>query len=316
MSRDLEPHQPSVEHIPVLLDEIIEGLAIRPGGRYVDGTLGGGGHAQAILEASAPDGQLLGLDADPDAIERCHKRLKDYAHRATLVQANFSEMSNVATLSGFERMDGALLDLGLSSQQLGTAKRGFSFQLDGPLDMRFGSQGQPAVEMLNELPEQELAHIIWYYGEEHRSRRIAKEIVKHRPIDNTLKLADTVVNAIGSRGRLHPATKTFMALRIATNRELDVLEAVLPQILSLLAEGSGRMAVISYHSLEDRLVKQWMLRESRDCVCPEELLECRCDHKATLRLVTRKPIRPSDEETRRNPRSRSARLRLAEKLPE
>jgi len=316
MSRDLEPHQPSVKHIPVLLDETIEGLAIRPGGRYVDGTLGGGGHAQAILEASAPDGQLLGLDADPDAIERCHKRLKDYAHRATLVQANFSEMSNVATLSGFERMDGALLDLGLSSQQLGTAKRGFSFQLDGPLDMRFGSQGQPAVEMLNELPEQELAHIIWYYGEEHRSRRIAKEIVKHRPIDNTLKLADTVVNAVGSRGRLHPATKTFMALRIATNRELDVLEAVLPQILSLLAEGSGRMAVISYHSLEDRLVKQWMLRESRDCVCPEELLECRCDHKATLRLVTRKPIRPSDEETRRNPRSRSARLRLAEKLPE
>jgi len=316
MSRDLEPHQPSVEHIPVLLDEIIEGLAIRPGGRYVDGTLGGGGHAQAILEASAPDGQLLGLDADPEAIERCHKRLKDYAHRATLVQANFSELSNVATLSGFERMDGALLDLGLSSQQLGTAKRGFSFQLDGPLDMRFGSQGQPAVEMLNELPEQEVAHIIWYYGEEHRSRRIAKEIVKHRPIDNTLKLADTVANAVGSRGRLHPATKTFMALRIATNRELDVLEAVLPQILSLLAEGSGRMAVISYHSLEDRLVKQWMLRESRDCVCPEELLECRCDHKATLRLVTRKPIRPSDEETRRNPRSRSARLRLAEKLPE
>jgi 16S rRNA (cytosine1402-N4)-methyltransferase len=315
MSRDLEPHQSSVEHIPVLLDETIEGLAIRPGGRYVDGTLGGGSHAQAILEASAPDGQLLGLDADPEAIERCRKRLRDYTQRATLIQTNFSELGAVATLNGFEQVDGALLDLGLSSQQIGSAKRGFSFQLNGPLDMRFGLEGSSAMEMVNALPEAELAHILWFYGEEHQSRRIAREIVRRRPVSSTLELAGTVAEAVGSRGKLHPATKTFMALRIATNRELEVLEAVLPQILDLLAQGSGRMAVISYHSLEDRLVKQWMFRESRDCVCPEELPQCRCDHKATLRLVSRKPIRPSEEETKRNPRSRSARLRLAEKLP-
>lgn len=303
-------------HRPVLLRETIEGLAVLPGKHFIDATLGGGGHAGAILQGSAPDGRLLGLDADPEAIARCRKRLAPYHQRVTLVHANFADLEAVARTHGFRDVGGVLFDLGLSSHQLAASERGFSFQLDGPLDMRFDPQrGRTAAELVNGLSESELADLLWRYGEEHRSRRIARVIVRRRPLHTTAELAAAVIAAVGHRGRLHPATKTFMALRIATNDELSALEVALPQAVRLLAPGRGRIAVLSYHSLEDRLTKQWLQREARDCICPPDIPECRCGHKASLRILTRKPIRPSPQETAANPRSRSARLRLAERLP-
>lgn len=304
------------DHWPVLLQETIEGLALQPGKDFIDGTLGGGGHAEAILKGSAPDGRLLGLDADPEAIARCRERLAPYHRRVTLVHANFADLEEVARGHGFSSVDGVLLDLGLSSPQLAAPERGFSFQLDGPLDMRFDpQQGPTAAELVNDLAEAELADLLWRYGEEHRSRRIAREIVRRRPLHSTAELAAAVSAAVGRRGRLHPATRCFMALRIAVNDELAALEAALPQAVRLLTPGQGRLAVLSYHSLEDRLTKQWLRREARDCICPPDAPACRCEHKASLRLLTRKPIRPTPEEMGANPRSRSARLRLAERLP-
>ncbi|MBC8447022.1 MAG: 16S rRNA (cytosine(1402)-N(4))-methyltransferase RsmH [Chloroflexi bacterium] len=304
------------DHWPVLLQETIEGLALQPGKDFIDGTLGGGGHAEAILKGSAPDGRLLGLDADPEAIARCRGRLALYHPRVTLVHANFADLEEVARGHGFSSVDGVLLDLGLSSPQLAAPERGFSFQLDGPLDMRFDpQQGPTAAELVNDLAEAELADLLWRYGEEHRSRRIAREIVRRRPLHSTAELAAAVSAAVGRRGRLHPATRCFMALRIAVNDELAALEAALPQAVRLLTPGQGRLAVLSYHSLEDRLTKQWLRREARDCICPPDAPACRCEHKASLRLLTRKPIRPTPEEMGANPRSRSARLRLAERLP-
>jgi len=308
--------QEEVNHLPVLLQETIEGLSVRPGGHFIDATLGGGGHAQAILEASAPDGRLLGLDADPEAIARCRKRLAPYGQRVVIVHANFADLESVARSHGFNDVDGVLFDLGLSSFQLAAPERGFSFQLEGPLDMRFDPRRGPrAADLINGLSETELADLLWRYGEERRSRRIAREIIRRRPLRTTAELADAVIAAVGRGGRLHPATKTFMALRIATNDELAALEAALPQAMRLLTPGQGRLAVLSYHSLEDRLIKRWLQREARNCICPPEAPECRCGHKATLRILTRKPVRPSPEEMAANPRSRSARLRLAERLP-
>ena len=305
-----------VNHLPVLLKETIEGLAVQAGKHFIDATLGGGGHALAILEASAPDGRLLGLDADPEAIARCHERLAPYHQRVILVHANFADLEALARTHGFSDVDGVLLDLGLSSFQLAAPERGFSFQLDGPLDMRFDPRrGRTAADLVNGLSETELADILWRYGEEHRSRRIARQIVRRRPLHTTAELAAAVSAAVGRRGRLHPATRAFMALRIAANDELVALEAALPQAGRLLASGQGRLAVLSYHSLEDRLTKQWLQREARDCICPPGIPECRCGHQASLRILTRKPIRPSPEEIATNPRSRSARLQLAERLP-
>jgi 16S rRNA (cytosine1402-N4)-methyltransferase len=302
-------------HEPVLLAETIAGLGVRPNGVYVDGTLGDGGHASAILEASAPGGRLLGLDADPEAIERCREHLRHFGERLTTVHANFVRLGEIATAYGFGSVDGIALDLGLSSRQLSDAKRGFSFQSAGPLDMRFNPQeGRTAADLVNSLAESELADLLWKYGEERQSRRIAREIVRSRPLQSTSELADAVARAIGHRGRIHPATRTFMALRIATNAELAALQEVLPQALSLLAPGRGRLAVLSYHSLEDRVTKQWMQREAKDCICPPESPECRCGHARSLRLLYRKPITPSAQEIERNPRSRSARLRAAERL--
>lgn len=304
-----------VNHLPVLLKETIEGLAVQPGKHFIDATVGGGGHAQAILEASSPDGRLLGLDADAEAIARCRQRLAPYGPRVTLVHANFADLEATARVHGFTEVDGVLFDLGLSSFQLAAPERGFSFQLDGPLDMRFDlRRSLTAADLVNKLSETELADLLWRYGEERRARRIAREIVRRRPLHTTAELAAAVIAAVGRRGRLHPATKTFMALRIATNDELAALDAALPQAVRLLAPGRGRLAVLSYHSLEDRLTKQWLQRESRDCICPPDAPECRCGHKASLRILTRKPIRPSPEEIAANPRSRSARLRLAERL--
>lgn len=289
-------------------------MQVKPGGRYIDGTLGGGGHAAGILERSSPAGRLLGIDADPTAIAISIERLAEYGPRVTLVNANFAQLAEIAAQYGFCPADGILLDLGLSSLQLASGERGFSFQVEGPLDMRFNPhQGNPASELVNELSTPELADILYRYGEERQARRIARAIVAARPIHTTRQLAEVVARAVGRRGKIHPATRTFQALRIAVNDELSALSQALPQAVEFLAP-QGRLAVISYHSLEDRLVKQFYRRESQDCICPPEVPVCRCHHRATLEIVTKKPITPSELELKANPRCRSAKLRIAARL--
>jgi 16S rRNA (cytosine1402-N4)-methyltransferase len=301
-------------HIPVLYQEVLTGLQIKPGGRYIDATVGGGGHASGILVASAPDGDLLGIDADPMAVALAGERLAESGKRVALVQGNFADLEGIALEHGFCPVDGILLDLGLSSLQLEAEGRGFSFQLDGPLDMRFDpSQTTTAADLVNGLSVEELADILFRYGEEPRSRRIARAIVAGRPIHTTGELAALVERAVGRRRRLHPATRTFQALRVAINEELECLAEALPQALRLLMSG-GRLAIISFHSLEDRKVKQFFRNEARDCLCPPEVPVCICGHRATLGIVTKKPIRPSAEEVAANPRSRSAKLRIAYRL--
>ncbi|MBI4757623.1 MAG: 16S rRNA (cytosine(1402)-N(4))-methyltransferase RsmH [Chloroflexi bacterium] len=301
-------------HVPVLYEEVLEGLAVKPGGVYIDGTVGGGGHARGILERSAPESRLLGIDADPAAIEASGENLKDFHNRITLLNDNFRRLEVIASEAGFASVDGVLLDLGVSSWQLAEAKRGFSFLEDGPLDMRFDpGGGVRASDLVNERSEQELADIFFTYGEERRSRKLAKTIVAARPIYTTRQLAQVVERAVGKGGRIHPATRIFQALRIAVNQELEALKAVLPQAAKLLRPG-GRLAIISFHSLEDRIVKRYMQRESKDCLCPPNTPTCICGHRAILKIITRKVITPSADEIDRNPRSRSARLRIAEKL--
>jgi len=308
-------------HIPVLFQAVLDGLRARPGGRYIDATVGGGGHAAGILAASAPDGRLLGLDRDPAAIDVARARLASSAGRVVLVHSSFSHLAEVAHTCGFVPIDGILFDLGLSSLQLSDPARGFAFMKNGPLDMRFDPtmDGPTAATLVNDLPLEQLTSLLFRYGEERQARRIAKAIVAHRPLRATEELAAVVESVVGRHGRIHPATRTFQALRIAVNDELAALEAALPQAVEILAPGA-RLAVISFHSLEDRMVKRFMRRESRDCICPPELPVCTCDHQATLRLVMRpgsgrrKPIRPAPEEVAANPRARSARLRVAERL--
>jgi 16S rRNA (cytosine1402-N4)-methyltransferase len=306
-------------HIPVLLNEVLNGLQVRPGGRYIDATVGEGGHAAEILSASSPDGRLLGLDRDPGALEVAHARLVSYAGRFVLVHSSYTRLAAIAPAfalaRGFVPADGVLFDLGLSSLQLADPDRGFSFAKDGPLDMRFDptTSGQTAADLVNQLSSDELADLLYRYGEERQSRRIAEAIVAARPIHTTRELASIVEQAVGrKRRRIHPATLTFQALRIAVNDELAALEETLPQAVEVLAPG-GRLVVISFHSLEDRIIKRFVRRESHDCICPPESPICTCDHRATLRAVTRRPIRPTQEEVSANPRSRSARLRIAEK---
>ena len=306
------PGEPT--HIPVLYQEVLKGLRIKPGGRYIDGTLGGGGHAAGILEKSSPAGQLLGIDADSRAVAISAERLAEYGLRVTLVNANFTRLAEIASQYRFRPADGILLDLGLSSLQLASGERGFSFQLEGPLDMRFNPhQGEPASELVNGLPTPELADILHRYGEERRARRIAQAIVAARPIHTTRQLAEVVARAVGRRGKIHPATRTFQALRIAVNEELSALSQALPQAVELLAP-QGRLVVISYHSLEDRLVKRFYRQESQGCICPPQVLVCCCDHRATLEILTKKPITPSELELEANPRCRSAKLRIAARL--
>jgi len=300
-----------VVHVPVLLDEVVNWLRPRSGGRYIDATVGGGGHAIGILKASSPEGKLLGIDSDPEAIALARKNLAGYGARATLVKGNFADLEKIAARFGFFPADGVLFDLGLSSIQLSSPERGFSFRLNGPLDMRFDPEApKTASYFVNEITVDELAEILYRYGEEKQAKRIASAIVKNRPISTTRQLAEVVEKVVGHRRRTHPATKTFMALRIAVNDELKALSEALPQALNILAPG-GRLAVISYHSLEDRIVKGFFRRESKDCICPPEALICTCNHKATLKILTPKPIRPSAEEVAKNPRSRSAKLRIA-----
>jgi len=307
----------SIEHVPVMVREVVAALNVRPGGRYVDGAVGAGGHAIAIIEAASPGGALLGIDKDPDALDVARKRLEPYGDDVRLVEGDFAELGRICRERGFAPVHGVLLDIGLSSLQVDRAERGFSFLREGPLDMRF-SPRQPltAAQIVNEYREDELADIIYRFGEEPRSRRIARRIVERRPLRTTTELAKVVEEAVGGRARRqsHPATRTFQALRIAVNQELLSLDAALPQAYGLLGD-LGRLAVLSYHSLEDRLVKEFVRRESRDCICPPRQPACTCGHKAGLRPVSRGAVRPSPDEVAANPRSRSARLRVAERLP-
>ena len=304
-------------HIPVLLDEVTEGLQPQPGGYFVDCTVGLGGHAAAILDRISLTGRLLGIDADPEAIEISRDRLRDYGEAVTLVNDNFVNLEAICERYRFHPVDGILFDLGISSLQLDTAERGFSFHLDAPLNMRFDSgQGLTASDIVNSFPEQELAKLIARYGEERHSRRIARYIVQNRPIATTVDLAHLIEQVSGAparRGRIHPATRTFMALRIAVNSELQNLEPALKQTLNLLRPG-GRLAVITYHSLEDRIVKQFMRYAASNCLCPPGVLICRCGHVPALKLISRKVIKPTSLEIESNPRSRSAKLRIAERL--
>jgi len=302
-------------HIPVLSREVIETLGVLPGGRYIDCTLGSGGHSQAILEHSYPGGQLLGIDADPDAVQRSEERLKPFEKSVLLVNDNFNNLRDICIKLDFFPVHGILFDLGMASPQLDRDSRGFSFRYDAPLDMRFDpSQRTTAADIINNYSETELARIFKTYGEEIHSRQIAKVIVQQRPIHTTKQLADNIVKTFGGRqGKIHPATRVFQALRIVVNHELENLESSLNQALSLLGFG-GKIVVISYHSLEDRIVKQFFQRESKNCICPPEAITCICGHKANLRIITRHIITPSFSETEMNPRSRSAKLRGAERI--
>jgi 16S rRNA (cytosine1402-N4)-methyltransferase len=305
----------STPHQPVLYQEIIHALQPQDGGHYVDGTLGAGGHARGILEACAPDGRLLGLDVDPQALAIARKILAPYEHRIHLAQASYTSLSYQLEKIGWEAVDGIVLDLGASSMQFDTPERGFSFMQDAPLDMRFGPDApQTAADLVNKLSERELADLIYHYGEERDSRKIARAIVEARPLHTTRELASAIEAVSPRRGdRLHPATRTFQALRIAVNDELASIEAVLPQAVSALRTG-GRLAVISFHSLEDRIVKDFMREQSRDLVNPPYERIYETERKATLKEVNRKPLTSSDEEIQNNPRARSAKLRIAEKL--
>jgi 16S rRNA (cytosine1402-N4)-methyltransferase len=305
----------TVAHKPVLLKEVLSALSIQPGGRYVDCTLGGGGHAMAIIQNSAPGGQLLGIDADPEAIRAAAINLSRYTESILLVNDNFVNINAICHHYDFYPVHGILLDLGLSSMQLYDDPRGFSFQYEAALDMRFNpKQNITAADIVNNYSEVDLAQLIRKYGEEPHSFKIARRIVQSRPVNTTTQLADIVAEAIGGRhGRIHPATRTFQALRIVVNEELEHLEETLGKTIDLLGAG-GRLVVISYHSLEDRIVKQFLQRESKDCICPPSVPVCQCKHTASFRLINKKVITPSEKELDENPRSRSARMRVAERI--
>jgi 16S rRNA (cytosine1402-N4)-methyltransferase len=310
---------PEFDHAPVLLTETVTALAPASGGRYIDATVGGAGHAEKVLELSYPAGLLLGIDADPVALTASSHRLARFGDRVTLAEGYFDTLAEIATAADFTGVQGILFDLGLSSPQIDRADRGFSFQQDAPLDMRFGpSAGVTAEELLATLQAGELEWIFREYGEERFARGIAGRIVlrrRLRPIRTTRDLADIVAHAkpSGRREPIHPATRVFQALRIAVNDELGRLKRALPQAVDLLAPG-GHLAVISFHSLEDRIVKQFVRREAQDCICPPEVPVCSCGHKARLLPITRRPISASAAEVERNPRARSAKLRVAERL--
>jgi 16S rRNA (cytosine1402-N4)-methyltransferase len=309
------PPGDTLTHAPVLTEEVVRHLAVQPGGRYVDCTTGAGGHAKAILEAADPGGLLLGLDADPLAIETAAQTLAKFGNSVRLLHSNFRDLARACRLNSFVPVHGVLFDLGVSSMQLSDRARGFSFQVEAPLDMRF-SPGQTltADDIVNGYDEAPLAEVIWRFGEEVASRRIARAIIRARPIRTTTGLAGVVSRAArGPHHRIHPATRTFQALRIAVNDELAALESGLEQARDILGHG-GRLVVVSFHSLEDRIVKQFLQRESRDCICPPDEPACVCHHRASLRILTKRTVTPTAEEVALNPRSRSARLRAAEKL--
>lgn len=304
-------------HISVLLAPVVALLAPQSGAVIIDGTVGAGGHAAALLEAAGPDGRLLGIDQDMSALALARARLAPFGTRVHLAHACFDRMAELAAEAGIEAADAILLDLGVSSMHLDDPARGFSFLRDGPLDMRMNPDGvgPSAEEIVNTWSESELADLIFRYGEDRLARSIARRIVQARPLASTLALAQVIEAAVPMRLRekIHPATRTFQALRIAVNDELGALERVLPQAIGLLKPG-GRLGVISFHSLEDRIVKQVFRDESTDCLCPPEQPVCTCGHRASLRLITRKPVTAEAAEVALNPRSRSAKLRVAEKV--
>jgi len=308
-------------HLPVMPVEVLGTLVPAPGSLQIDATVGGGGHTERILEAANPDGRVLGLDADQAAIDRVAARLAGYGDRLVLRQANFRQLAEVAPAAGFDAVDGALFDLGLSSFQLADRERGFGFRTGGPLDMRFDStRGVPASELLATLDADELAALFRRYGEERSAWKIAKAIVAARetkPVETAEDLAQLVETVSPGnprqRRRIHPATRVFQALRIAVNEELDALAEGLASAVDLLRPG-GRLVVLSYHSLEDRIVKRFFAAERRGCTCPPEVPVCICGHAPRLRLVTRPSMTPTQAEVDANPRARSARLRAAERL--
>ena len=307
-----------------MVDEILGGLRVEdtPHALWVDGTVGGGGHSHAILSARA-DSRLLGLDLDPHALTLAAERLAEFGERAILRHASYADAPDLLPETlGSEKVDGVLLDLGISSMQIDDAARGFAFRLEGDLDMRFdpASNRATAADLVNEMAPDELADLFFRYGEEPRSRPIARAIAEARPIESTVQLADIIQQNAPkpygkqNRQKIHPATRVFQALRIAVNDELAVVEGALPGLVDALKPG-GRLAVISFHSLEDRIIKQFFKLEATDCICPPKQPICTCDHLASLKLITRKPLTASDAEVAENPRSRSAKLRIVEKLP-
>ncbi len=314
----------SVEHVPVMVEEVLRFLEVRPNGRYIDATVGLGGHAEAIAARLGPEGRLLGIDQDSEALEFARTRLAPFGRRVSLVRGNFRDLAAIAEDAGFREVDGILFDLGVSSLQLERAERGFSFSREGPLDMRMDPtrESLTAAEVVNEWSEEELAEVLRRYGEVRQPRRIARAIVRSRPLRTTWDLARAVEQAVGGardQTKIHPATKVFLALRICVNGELDSLDAALPQAHGLLGFGpdgrqGGRLVVLAFHSLEDRIVKRFLERVTRDCLCPPSLPVCRCGHRRTMRLLTRKPVRPTPDEVARNPRARSAILRAAERI--
>jgi 16S rRNA (cytosine1402-N4)-methyltransferase len=319
-------NQPSVTsvtepgHAPVLLEEAIEALQVRQGGVYLDGTFGGGGHARRILDASAPDGRLVAVDADVAAIQRAEalRASLDRPERLVIVHTNLRHLDDALRDAGVDRVDGVLFDLGVSSYQLDTAERGFSFRHDAPLDMRFDqTRGPSAADLLQTLPETEIADLLFRFGEERRSRRIARDIVAARAPNTqwtTGMLARLVERSIGRKsGAIHPATRTFQALRIAVNGELDAIAPALDAATERLRPG-GRLVVIAFHSLEDRIVKQLIADAGRTCICPPEQPVCTCGVTPWLRRIGR-PVRPSPREIETNPRSRSSIMRVAERVP-
>ncbi len=308
------------QHKSVLIDEVSSFLSpYNSKGIYIDATVGGGGHAEKILESSCPSGRLIGIDIDPLMLRISAGRLQKFKQRCLLVESNYTELAQILEKHNIGEIDGAVFDLGVSTEHFKQAERGFSLTEDGPLDMRLSPRTKiNAFHIVNEWPEKDLANILWKYGEEKQARRIARHIVRKRKetkIMTTGQLRDLIAGKIGGRRgkRVHPATKSFQALRIAVNDELDNIETVLPIVIDRLKPG-GRICVISFHSLEDRLVKTCFKSLARGCICPPEVVECRCQNRPKIKLITGKPVRPKEEELAVNPRSRSARLRIAERI--
>lgn len=307
-------------HIPVLLNEVLKYLSPKNGGVYIDGTVGGGNHACAVLNASAPDGFLLGIDRDEEALAASSKKLAGFAGRFALVRGNYADMAEIAAGQGIEQVDGILLDIGVSSHQLDDKSRGFSYMMDAPLDMRMDqSRGQSAADLVNTADAGELTRILYEYGEEKWAKRIAEFIVqerKNKPFATTFQLVETIKKAVpvGAREKdQHPARRSFQALRIAVNDELGALKRGLEQAIELLGPG-GVLVVISFHSLEDRIVKECFKLHATDCICPPKMPVCVCGHKADLKILTRKPVTAGKDELEENSRSHCALLRAAVKL--
>ena len=308
------------KHVSVLLQETIDGLNVKPDGIYVDGTTGGGGHSYEICKRLGENGRLIGIDQDAEALAAAEKRLEPFAGIVTLVKSNYAQMKEVLKQLGIEKVDGIVLDLGVSSYQLDNAERGFSYREDGPLDMRMDrEQTLTARDIVNDYPESELYRIIKEYGEERFAKSIARNICKRRqdkPLETTFELVDIIRNSMPAKarnGKSHPAKRTFQAIRIECNQELEVLRQALDEMVNLLKDG-GRISIITFHSLEDRMVKTSFRRQENPCTCPPDFPVCVCGNKAKGKVITRKPILPSEEECEQNTRSKSAKLRVFERI--